>query len=60
MVCAKSPVTATEVIVSGTSWRFFKLSAFEALVVFTPWPENDRELDDKRTGSTPAARSDTV
>jgi len=60
LVCAKSPVTETDVIVSGTSWRFLKLSALEALVVFTAWPENDSELDDKMTGSTPAAKSETV
>jgi hypothetical protein len=30
------------------------------LVVFTTWPANDSELDDKVTGSTPDPLSDTV
>jgi hypothetical protein len=60
LVCAKSPATEIDVIVRGAAWRFFKLIAFAPLVVFTIWPENDSELDDKVTGGPPGALSDTV
>jgi len=55
LVCAKSPVTETDVIVSGTDWRFFSVTSLAPLVVFTIWLEKETEVVDKTTGGPPAS-----
>jgi hypothetical protein len=55
LVCAKSPVTETEAMVSGTDWRFFSVTSLAPLVVFTIWLEKESEVADKPTGGGPAS-----
>ena len=55
VLCAKSPVIETEVMVSGTDWRFLSVTTFAPLVVLIIWLGKDIEVADKTTGGPPAS-----